>query len=761
MRIALASAASLGFVIIACGTFEVPEGDPSPGGSSSGSSGDAASSSGNPVGPDAEGPDAKAPPVPRDFPLVTPSVGGYKLAEVWSGGNVIYVPAALVWAKTKGAPFALERVGQIVRIVNNTRKELLDFSDEVHMAGEGGALSIALHPQFGDGTGAKPYVYVWYNATGDKQRLSRFTFNAGSQVFDRVSELVLLDQAETKNQHNGGRIAFGPDGFLYFGNGNDLNDANHQTLTRALFAGIFRIDVDMVGGATSHAPPRTPDGATTQGYFIPNDNPFVGVANANEEFWALGLRNPFSLSFDRGSGALWMGDVGETFREEVNLVVKGGNYEWPYREGELIQGSTPTTIGTPQLPKYAYSHSSMADLTAVYGGFVYRGKDLPGLTGKYIYTDYISERVWALDISTTPVTRTTLVDNRFGHEPLAIAEDEDGEIYILEVGGVVKLAPDTTKDLIPKTISETKIYKSIAAQTLADGFVPYEINSPLWSDGAAKKRFISVPATKQVTMDVDGNLVFPVGTRFVKEFDLPASVNPKNQTRHLETRVLVVGDQTTYGLTYRWNAAGDDGDLVTEPTDQGIEDLATGQTRTWQYPSFGQCWSCHRKENRVLGFTASQLNLVRADGTGQLAALAAAGVFDPAKISSFPAGLTKPSDTTAGLEARAIAYLAANCSSCHRAGNSFLGDGDTWNASPGVPLADRGLINAPHHNYPMASAVSLGNAPLIAPGNAAGSILLARLKATDERLRMPPIARTLVDPDGALLIEQWISSMTP
>jgi uncharacterized repeat protein (TIGR03806 family) len=763
MRIAFASTAFIGLgFIVACPTVDLPDA-PNGDGSDGGSSGDASSSSSSSSSSSGSSgaPDAKPPPVPRDFPLVTPSVGGYKLAEVWGGGTVIYVPAALVWPKTKGAPFALERMGQIVRIENNTRKEILDFSDAVHMAGEGGALSIALHPQFGDGTGAKPYVYVWYNATGDKQRLSRFTFNAGTQIFDRGSELVMLDQAETKNQHNGGRIAFGPDGFLYFGNGNDLNDANHQTLTRALFAGIFRIDVDMVGGAKSHAPPRAPEGATAQGYFIPNDNPFVGVPNANEEFWALGFRNPFSFSFDRGSGQLWMGDVGETFREEVNLVVKGGNYQWPYREGELIQGITPTTIGTPQLPKYAYSHSSMADLTAVYGGFIYRGKALPALTGKYIYTDYISERVWALDISTTPVTRTTLVDNRVGHEPLAIAEDEDGEIYVLEVGGVAKLAIDTTKDLVPKTISETKIYKSIAMQTIADGFVPYTINSPLWSDGAAKKRFISVPPGKQVTTDVDGNLVFPVGTRFVKEFDLPASVNPKNRTRHLETRVLVVGDETTYGLTYRWNAAGDDGDLVTEPTEEGIEDLAGGQTRTWQYPSFGQCWSCHRKDNRVLGFTASQLNLVRADGKGQLEALATAGVFDPAKIASFAAGLTKPSDTTASLEARATAYLAANCSSCHKAGNSFLGDGPTWNAQPGVTLAQRGLINAPHHNVPMARGLDLANAPLIAPGNPAGSILLARIKSTDERLRMPPLARNMVDPEGALLIQQWIGSMTP
>lgn len=753
MRTTLAALALLG-VIAACGAADLPEGATAPTAGPDGGG----SSSGDPTRPDSG--TTTPPPIPRDFPLGTPSVGGYKLVDVW-GGDVVYVPSALVWPKTKGAPFALERMGTILRIENGTRKEILDISDEVHMAGEGGALGMALHPQFGDGSGPKPYVYVWFNAVGDRQRLARFTFDAATKTFDRASELVLLDQPETNNEHNGARIAFGPDGFLYFGNGDDLNAVNHQTLTRALFAGIFRIDVDSQGGAVSHAPLRNPEGGVAQGYFIPNDNPFVGVANAMEEYWALGLRNPFAFSFDRGSGALWMGDVGETYREEVNLIVKGGNYGWPYREGELVIGATPTTLGTPQLPKYTYSHSSMADLTAVFGGFVYRGKSLPELTGKYVYSDWLSERVWALDISKPVPTRTTLVDNHYGKQPLGVAEDEDGEIYLLELGGVTKLARDTTKELIPKTLSETKLYKDRAAHVVADDFVPYEISSPLWSDAAAKKRFVSVPAGKHVTMSAQGELVFPVGTRFVKEFDLPASVTPKDRTRSLETRVLVVGDTTTYGLTYRWNAAGDDGDLVVEPTDEAIVDTASGQTRSWHYPNFGECWSCHRADNRVLGFTARQLNLVRADGKSQLETLAAAGVLDPGAIAAFPAGLARPTDKSADLEARATAYLAANCSSCHRKGNSFLGDGETWNALPGVPLAERGLVGAPHHNYPMASAFGLTGAPLIAPGNPTGSILLARLKSTDEKLRMPPLGRNTVDPDGALLIEQWIASMPP
>lgn len=744
--IVTASAALAVVTAIACGSSG--EGDANADGSSGGaSSSGGTSSSGSSSGAASSGADAKPPPVPKDFPLVTPSVGGYKLEAITEGSKDVFVPAAIVWPKVKGAaPFVLERQGKIVRL-NPGRTEVLDFAGEVHMEGEGGAVGLALHPQFGDGSGAKPHAFVWFNANGNKQRLVRWTWSAAQGKFDAGSRTVLVELSENRTEHNGGRVAFGPDGFLYFGNGDDLTNANFQTVENSLFAGIFRIDVDMQGGAVSHAPPRQPAGGYSQGYFIPNDNPFVGQPNANEEFFALGLRNPFSFAFDRQGGQLWAGDVGDSFREEVNLVVKGGNYEWPYKEAELVQGPTPTTIGTAQGPKYHYTHSSMGDLTAIFGGFVYRGQSLPELTGKYIFSDWPSSRVWALDIGKTPATRTTLVDNDFGRQPLALAEDEDGEIYMAFLGGISKLVRDNTKDLLPKTLSETKIWKDLPAGILEDEFVPYEINSPLWSDAAKKKRFIAVPAGKRVEVGSDGNLVFPVGTRFVKTFDSP------DGSRRLEVRILVVGEKTTWGVTYKWNADGTDGDLVTEPTEENIG------PSTWHYPSFGECWSCHRAENRILGFTPRQLNLVRADGKKQLEELAAVGVFDAAKVATFPDGLAKPSDTAASLEARALAYLAANCSGCHHDGNSFTGGDQTWRAEPGVPLDQRGLLNAPHHNTPMARALNLVNAPLIDPGNPANSILLARIKSTDERTRMPPLARSVVDPEGAALIEAWIASM--
>lgn len=690
----------------------------------------------------------------RDFPLITPSLGGYTVTRSFTSDDVI-LPAAVVWPKVDGAkPFDLERFGTIYELGPDTARQVLDFSASVVMHGESGALGMALHPEFGDGTGSKPYVYVWYNARGGFQRLSRFTWDVGTRTFLRDSELKLVEEAETRPMHNAGRMQFGPDGFLYFGNGDDLNTANHQRLDRALFAGIFRIDVDSRGGNISHPPPRQPEGGHTQGYFIPNDNPFVGTPNAMEEFFALGFRNPYALSFDRQTGALWMGDVGDTFREEINLVLPGGNYEWPYREGELVRGGTVPTIGVVQPPKYFYTHADQGDLTAVLGGFVYRGHELPELVGKYLYTDYPSCRVWALTIDGPAVTRRSLIEN-LRCDPTGLAEDNDGEVYLMSVGGISKLQRDETWATLPTTLSETFLFDDVAALQPSPSLVPYELNSPLWSDGAAKQRWISVPPGGQVTVGDDGALQFPVGTILVKQFDLPASVTPQGRgTRRLETRVLVVGTENTYGLAYRWNAWGSDAELVYEPTDLQVTDTSGGPARTWHFPGFGQCWSCHRPENRVLGFTAPQVRV-----GNQLEVLARRGVFSSQTVAQLPSALPKPSDTSASLEERATAYLAANCSGCHHPGASYLGGGETWNAQFGVPLADRGLVNAPHHNGPMARALNLPNAPLIKPGDPAGSLLLARLKTTNPDLRMPPLARNMVDPDGVALIEAWIRSM--
>ncbi|MBX3186483.1 MAG: PQQ-dependent sugar dehydrogenase [Labilithrix sp.] len=707
---------------------------------------------------DVDGPDD--PPVA--FPTTTPLLFGYTLQDAFPG-TFLSGAMDMEWPAGSNQPFVLQRGGHIVRLLGGGARTLnLNFETQVAMCGEGGALGMALHPKFADAADPRPYVYVWYTfrvgggCSPTRQRLSRWTWNAGTNQF--TSELVMIDLAEQSTQHNGARIRFGPDGFLYFGNGDDLREAQTtQTLTGGLFSGVFRIDVDQQGGAVSHAPPRVPTGAVTAtGYFIPNGNPFVGVANANEEYYALGFRNPYGFNFDRANGNLWLGDVGDSFREEISRVVSGGNYAWPFFEGTKRRQAGNPTIGVTQVPRYDYTHYSLADLTAIVAGYPYRGAALPEITGKLIYSDWPTGRVWALD--TAAGTRTSLLENNTANAPVGFGQDAAGEVYLIAWSRILKIVRAPAPHGVPLKLSQTKIFRNMATLKTPSAVHPYAIRSPLWSDGAEKKRFVYVPDGETATMSANGDVTLPVGSMLIKHFDMPAASNPVGRTRKLETRVLVAGSDTTYGVTYRWNAAGTDADLLIEGTDEAIVDADPAENLTWTYPSQGDCWSCHRAENRVLAFRGEQLNFDLPDGSNQLTALAALNVFDAASIATSPAPLASPADVTAPIDARASAYLAANCASCHHPGASYLGGGETWNARPGVAAAARGLVNQPHHNYPMATGLGLTNAPLVSPGNPAQSILLQRMKTIDRDLGMPPMGRTRVDPLGAAVIEAWILS---
>ncbi len=706
-----------------------------------------------------DGPDL--PPAP--FPSTTPLLFGYTLVDAFPSVNP--VPCGLCgaidmdWATGTAAPFYLHRQGYILRLpAASDRELLLDFSSEVYANDEAGALGMALHPKFAAG---QPYVYVWYNWTNNggattHQKLARFTYNTATKVFDPASELDLVDQTETTHFHNGAKLRFGPDGFLYFGNGDDQNTAvTAQTLTGGLFSGVFRIDVDQ-DPAKGHAPPKQPLNAVTQGYFIPNGNPFVGVANAAEEYYALGFRNPYSFNFDSANGNLWLNDVGDTWRESVDQVLLGGNYRWPIFEGDLRRSAGNTTIGTAYVPKFAYNHASIGDLTATMAGYVYHGAALPELAGKYIFSDWPTGRVWALDTATG--VRTSLLETNWLNAPLGFGQDLNGELYLISFKRILKLVRAPAPHTVPAKLSDTNFFRNLQTLKTSSSLIPYSIMSPLWSDAAAKQRWAYVPAGQTATMNADGTVTLPAGSMMVKQFDLPAVAQPVNRTKRLETRVMVVGTDTTYGVSYRWRADGSDADLVYDAIDEHINDANAAEARDWHFPSQGECWSCHRPENRILGFKGEQMNFNLAGGMNQLSWLASQNVFDGASIASSPAPLVSPADPMATIDARASAWLAANCSSCHNGVASFLGGGNTWNARPGVPTASRSLVNAPNHNFPMASAFGLPNAPLVAPGNPAGSLLMQRINSTNVDLRMPPLQRTRVDPVGSAVINAWITA---
>jgi glucose/arabinose dehydrogenase len=273
---------------------------------------------------------------------------------------------------------------------------------------EQGVLALAFHPDWR----RNRQCYVWYTSnlrrgfgTTREDRLSRFLMAPNADVIDANSEVMLIAQEDEAGNHNGGELVFGPDGYLYLSLGDEggANDQfnNSQRIDKDFFAGILRLDVDRRSGSLTPNPhPAVLPGT----YAVPADNPFVGAtrfngrpvdpAKVHTEFWAVGLRNPWRMSFDSATGKLWCGDVGQQRLEEVNLIVRGGNYGWNYREGTQPFAGTPPAELKFVEPIWEYPHRDSGSIT---GGLVYHGERFPELEGKYLFADYLSGRVWALD----------------------------------------------------------------------------------------------------------------------------------------------------------------------------------------------------------------------------------------------------------------------------------------------------------------------------------------------------------------------------
>ncbi len=279
---------------------------------------------------------------------------------------------------------------------------------------EEGLLGLAFSPNFqSDGR-----VYVYYTA-GDPRRtvLSRFQVVGGAM--DMASETVLLEVRQPSGLHNGGQVAFGPDGYLYvaLGDGGARGDpqGNGQDLS-TLLGYILRLD------------------DSGSGYAVPPDNPFVGTADARPEIYAYGLRNPWRFSFDRATGQLWAADVAESGSEEVDRIVAGGNYGWNIMEGiECFEPPSGCSTDGLRLPRAAYGHGATGNC-AVIGGYVYRGPSMPEVNGWYVYGDFCSGRIWA--VNTADDSPPVLLAET-GHPITSFGELPDGELLVLTFANAV------------------------------------------------------------------------------------------------------------------------------------------------------------------------------------------------------------------------------------------------------------------------------------------------------------------------------------
>ena len=339
--------------------------------------------------------------------------------------------------------FLVLQPGRIVVFDNDrdveTTRTFLDIEDRVNDRGnEEGLLGLAFDPEY-DSNG---YFYVYYSASGPRRSvISRFSVSAQDpNVADPSSEARIMEVAQPFSNHNGGNVLFGPDGYLYIGLGDGGSggdpQGNGQDLS-TLLGTVLRIDVSTLDR----------DGA----YSVPPDNPFVGRGGgAREEIWAYGLRNPWRFTFDRETGDLWAGDVGQNQFEEVDIIKPGLNYGWNVMEGFhcfggglslrqlLRRGEESCDREGLAPPVIEYGRDGGCSIT---GGYVYRGSRLPSLIGAYVYGDFCSGKIWALRHDGVQVTEhRLLVDSSLLIS--AFGEDPSGELYILSFDGkIYRLRP--------------------------------------------------------------------------------------------------------------------------------------------------------------------------------------------------------------------------------------------------------------------------------------------------------------------------------
>lgn len=634
--------------------------------------------------------------------------------------------------------FVWQQTGVVSVISNrNTTPQLstfLDIRSRVDAStGESGLLGLAFDPGFA----SNGYFYVQYvtMAGTRKTRISRFRVtSSGANTADPASERVVLESDTPNDIHFGGWLAFGPDNMLYASRGDGNNAAGVQD-TSTLFGKILRLRVNADGS-----------------YTVPSDNPFGNLV------WAYGFRNPWRCSFDRGTGDLWCGDVGQSSREEVDRVRRGENHGWPVYEGDLpYLNPTNRPYSDFTAPVHTYDHTAGV---AIVGGYVYRGASVPGLVGRYLFSDYGSNSVWALstDGSASLETATTSL----GSAVLSFGEDEAGEIYAVSTGGRIfrfeAAGAGDVSEPMPATLSATGLFSDVATLTPAPGLIDFEVNSPLWSDGAQKRRWVVVPAGQTVDFAASGSWSFPVGTITVKHFELS---RPGGGTTRVETRVMVHRTDGWTGFTYRWRNDQSDADLVTgaaSGTYQAVNP-ATGATvgLTWTFPTQAQCMNCHTQASgRVLGLNTLQLNrnhsyAATGRSDNQLRTWAHIGLFsqDIGSASQYGA-MPDPSDAAAPPGNRAKAYLDANCAMCHRPGGPTPVNMDLRYETS---LADMRLVGV------AAESPTVPGALRVAPGEHTASDLWRRVSSNDGAIRMPPLGRTLLDERALNLLATWIDGL--
>jgi len=321
--------------------------------------------------------------------------------------------------------YVLRQAGIILRFNNastaNELTEVLNISDRVNAtSNELGLLGAAPHPDFIN----NHFVFLYYTGrsinSAVETRITRYRVNDDG-TFDRNSELLILSFSRPYSNHLGGQIAFDQDGYLYIASGDGGSGGDPLNMGQnlnELLGKILRIDIDHMTGGRNYA--------------IPGDNPFVSTANARPEIWAYGLRNPWRFSFDKTTDELWVGDVGQSAWEEINVVTRGGNYGWGEMEGDFCYSERPQCSTENKIkPLYAITQNTGA--CSVIGGYVYRGTHYPAAYGKYFYTDYCDHRMRSITRGENNAIQHAVYDN-LPTSIVSFAQDNHGELFAIGQG---------------------------------------------------------------------------------------------------------------------------------------------------------------------------------------------------------------------------------------------------------------------------------------------------------------------------------------
>jgi glucose/arabinose dehydrogenase len=331
-----------------------------------------------------------------------------------------------------GRLFVVEQTGRIKIIAggNTLATPFLNLAHRVSHGGEQGLLGLAFHPSYP----TRPYIYVNFTDQRGYTIVNRYTVSSNPNVINPASGVRILTIAQPYANHNGGHMAFGPDGFLYIGmgdGGSGGDPGNRAQRTDTLLGKMLRIGVNRTSRLGNYA--------------VPAGNPYVGKTGL-DQIWSRGLRNPWRFSFDRANGQLWIADVGEGRWEEVNRssrvgttpAGRGANYGWRVLEGRAcFNPSSGCSTSGKQMPQAVYGHAVTGeDNCSVTGGYVYRGSAYPALVGGYVFGDFCSGRIWVMSpTATAPVTPTLARDTTLNIS--SFGEDEAGELYLCDLGGTI------------------------------------------------------------------------------------------------------------------------------------------------------------------------------------------------------------------------------------------------------------------------------------------------------------------------------------